>query len=378
MSTPAPARVDCPHARACGACALLDREPLAQLKRKRWILGDALRRHHRLAQAKVLPCLASPRVEGYRNRAKMAVAITRAGGFKLGYFKRGTREVVEAEDCRVLVPELLETSRELRAFLARNPRFPKELRHVDLRCGSDPNRQHLVLVLRSEELPELPVDSLMDALPRVTGLSVNLNPSGGPQVIRGAIQPLAGEREVFVRVQGVELRVSAGSFFQVNLGLLEPIHRLMRDFLGRGRTLADLYAGVGTHAVALREGFDRVVAVEGVRGAVADAKDSIARAGIENLEMIASQLERSVRRLDEARPDAVVLNPSKAGAHRRVVDWLAGSSVRRVAYLSCDPRTLARDLEGLVGGGLRVVSVQPIDMMPQTSQVEALALLQRA
>ena len=81
--------------------------------------------------------------------------------------------------------------------------------------------------------------------------------------------------------------------------------------------------------------------------------------------------------LSGARPDAVVLNPSKVGAHQRVVEWLAGSSARRVAYLSCDPRSLARDLEGLTQGSLKLVSVQPVDMMPQTNQVEALALLQR-
>jgi len=377
MTIPESTTVDCRHSHDCGACALLGQDSMSQLKRKRWTLADALRKHPSLAKAKVLPTLASPQLEGYRSRAKMAVAITRAGGFKLGYFRRGTREVVEAIDCRVLVPELLDTTRRIRNFLDRAPGFPKELRHVDLRCGSDPGRQHLVLVFRSEQIPHFALDHLRAALPAVSGISVNLNPGKGPQVISGAIESVWGEREVFVSVAGLDLRISAGSFFQVNLSLLDPIHDLMYGFLGGGRLLADLYAGVGTHAFGLGRAYERVVAVEGMRGSAADAKDTITRSGVDTVEIIAAPVERSLRRLEELSPDHVVMNPSRIGAHRRVIGWLGASKVRRIAYLSCDPRSLAHDLDGLVERGFRLTSVQPIDMMPQTAQVEALAFLER-
>lgn len=369
--------VHCRHGRECGACALLGQEGLEQLKKKRWTVGNALRRHPALKDAKLLPTLPSPRGEGYRNRAKMALSIRRDGGWKLGYFKASSREVVDAPECRVLVPALLETMRRLRGFLERNRSFPKELRHVDLRCGSDPEDQHLVLVLRTKEMPALPVEELREALPLVSGLSVNLNPSKGPQVVKGPIEHLDGEREVRVELAGLSLRVSPGSFFQVNLSLLEPIHRLMGEFLHGGRKLADLYAGVGTHAFALRHRFDGLVLVEGMRGAVADARATAEESGAEGVEFVAAPVERSLRELEQARPDAFVLNPSRAGAHPKVVEWLAHSRAKRLAYLSCDPGTLARDLAGLVEGGWRLASIQPIDMMPQTRAVEALALLRK-
>lgn len=377
MTTADSTPVTCRHAHECGACALLGQDSMAQLKRKRWTLADALRKARGLGNANVLPCLASPVAEGYRSRAKMAVAITRDGGWKLGYFRRGTREVMEAVDCRVLVPELLETTRRLRRFLERTPRFPRALRHVDVRCGTDPGLQHLVLVFRSEEVPDFPLDELRAALPAVNGISVNLNPGKTAQVISGAILPIWGEREVFVHVAGLDLRVSAGSFFQVNLALIDPIHDLMYGFLQGGRLLADLYAGVGTHAFGLGRGYQRVVAVEGMRGSASDAKDTIERSGADTIDVIAAPVERSLRRLEELSPEHVVMNPSRIGAHRRVIGWLGASKVRRIAYLSCDPRSLARDLEGLIGHGFRLASVQPIDMMPQTAQVEALAFLER-
>jgi 23S rRNA (uracil-5-)-methyltransferase RumA len=371
-------RVSCPHAGECGACAYLEREYADQLRQKREILSAAMARYPRLRRAEVLACLPSPLAAAYRNRAKMAVGFSRRGASRLGYFRAGTREIVDAPDCRVVVPEILETSRRLRTLLAASPIFPRELRHIDLRCGSDQGRQHLTLVLRASECPSLPLDALRRACPAVDGVSFNLNPSAGPQVIRGAIRPLWGAREVWVDHEGVRLRVSPGSFFQVNLALLPPIHDLMERHLGGGRLVADLYSGVGTHGLALRRNFQRFLFVEGSRSAVADLKATIRSLGLFAVEVIASAVERALRRLNDPELDAVVLNPSRAGARESVLQAIAGSRASRVAYLSCEPTTLCRDLDALLRGGFALVSAQPIDMMPQTSQVEALALLQRA
>jgi tRNA/tmRNA/rRNA uracil-C5-methylase (TrmA/RlmC/RlmD family) len=307
----------------------------------------------------------------------MAVGFSRQGMVRLGYFRAGTREIVDAPDCRVVVPEILETSRQLRTFLAGTREFPRELRHIDIRCGSDRGRQHLTLVFRASACPPLPLDALRRACPALDGVSFHLNPSAGPQVIRGAIRPLWGEREVWVDHAGLRLRVSPGSFFQVNLALLPPIHGLMQRHLGEGRLVVDLYAGVGTHGLALRGSFERVLFVEGTRSAVADLEATVRNHGLRAVEVIASAVERSLRSLDDPKLDAVVLNPSRAGARESVLRAIASSRARRVAYLSCEPDTLCRDLDALLHGGFTAVSVQPIDMMPQTSQVEALALLRR-
>ncbi|HJS73311.1 MAG TPA: hypothetical protein VJ921_03410, partial [Vicinamibacteria bacterium] len=219
--------VHCPHGAECGACAHLGRAYAAQLQSKREVLRRALDRYPRLRKVEVLPTLPSPRIEGYRNRAKMAVGFSRRGGARLGYFRAGTREIVDAPDCRVIAPELLETTRHIRALLDGNAGFPRELRHIDLRCGTDRNRQHLILILRTTECPPLPIDALRGSSSAIDGISVNLNPSAGPQVIRGAVQPLWGAREVWIEHTGLRLRVSPGVFFQVNLAMLAPIHALL-------------------------------------------------------------------------------------------------------------------------------------------------------
>jgi len=371
-------RISCPHGEECGACALLSMGYESQLTRKREALAQALGKHPGLRAIRPLACLPSPLQAGYRNRARMAVGISRRSGTHVGYFRGGTREIVDAPDCRVLIPELLETTRRIRRFLEKSRNIPRTLRHIDVRCGSDRTRQHLILVFRATEYPSFPLDALIEACPAVNGISVNLNPTPGPQVIRGSVRPLWGEREVWVDHAGFRLRVSPAAFFQVNLALLPTIHELMESFFDRGEVLADLYAGVGTHGLALRKKFRRVLFAEGNRSAISDLKSTIREQGIKNFRISAVAVERALNGLRDAAPDAVVLNPSRIGAREAVLDAVSQCPARKLAYLSCDPTTLSRDLDILHRKGFVVRSVQPIDMMPQTGQVEALALLTRS
>jgi len=377
MTEPPNQTVDCPHGADCGACSFLRVRYSEQLARKRRRLGDVLSEHLRIERGQILPALPSPKIEGYRNRAKMTISTDRERYSSLGYFQRKSRNVVDAPHCGVLVPELLETTRRLRQLLNSASRFPFNLRHIDLRCGSDPTVQHLTLVVKSESMPRLPIEDIADACPQIAGIAVNLNPKGGPQVLKGRIEPVSGVREVYVQSAGLSLRVSPGSFFQVNLDLLPEIHSRMAAFFGRGGLLLDLYSGVGTHGLALRKSFERVLGVEGVRGSVADAKATIKTGQIENVEFISNPIHRSIKRLQNERPDAVILNPSAAGAEQSALETVNNSSARAVAYLSCDPKTLGRDLAALVEGGFALVSAQAVDMMPQTRQIETLALLRR-
>ena len=377
MTESADQTVDCPHRVECGACSLLRQPYGKQLENKRHWLMDAIAKKGRPDKKKILPTLASPQIEGYRSRAKMAISTDRERRSALGYFQRNSREVVDAPHCGVLVPELLETTRSLRKLLNSSTKFPFVLRHIDLRCGSDPTQQLLTLVVKAETLPHLPIDAIAEACPHVAGIGVNLNPGRGPQVIKGRIEPVHGAREVYVESAGLSLRVSPGSFFQVNLGLLPEIHTRMAEFLDGGKLLVDLYAGVGTHGLALRHRFRRVLCVEGVRSAVADGRASIKAGRVDNVEILANPIHRAISRLRSERPDAIILNPSAAGADPPTLEMIVASTARSLAYLSCDPTTLAHDLAILIKGGFKLVSLQAVDMMPQTRQVEALAFLRR-
>ena len=127
----------------------------------------------------------------------------------------------------------------------------------------------------------------------------------------------------------------------------------------------------------MRKLLRRVWFAEGNRSAVADLKSTIRRERITDFGISAVAVERALDRLRAEAPDAIVLNPSRAGAEERVLDAVAATPAGKIAYLSCDPQTLCRDLDILRGKGFAIHSLQPLDMMPQTRQVEVLALLFR-
>ena len=140
-----------------------------------------------------------------------------------------------------------------------------------------------------------------------------------------------------------------------------------------GERVVDAYCGVGAIALALARRAGEAVGIEAHAGAVADAAASAAQNGIANARFLAGDAAPALAALDRA--DAVVLNPPRKGCAPEVLAEVVRLAPRTVAYLSCDPDTLARDLAWLAGHGLRPRTVTPFDMLPHTPHVEALALL---
>ena len=183
-----------------------------------------------------------------------------------------------------------------------------------------------------------------------------------------------GQSHYRERILGKPFRIASPSFFQVNTKQTERLALLVRDRLqlSGDETLVDAYAGVGTFSVLLAPSVRKVIAIEESESAVKDA--AINTLGLENLEFIQGRTEDVLGTLG-SKPDAIVLDPSRVGCGPAALDAVVQMAPKGVVYVSCDPETLARDLQVLVNGGLSVQSVEPIDMFPQTHHVECVATL---
>ena len=223
------------------------------------------------------------------------------------------------------------------------------------------------------------LQKLQDKCGETTQLSVRYGVNTGAWLIQPPLTepniPLkSGQTHYDEALEGSTFRIAASSFFQVNTRQTEQIVALIRDRLGLAGTgvLVDAYGGVGTLGVLLAPMVTRVIAIEESASAVKDA--AINTLGLDNVEFLQQRTEDALEALEET-PDYVILDPPRKGCDTRALEALTGRPPKKIAYVSCDPESLARDLGILHQGPFRIDEVQPIDMFPQTYHVECLAIL---
>jgi 23S rRNA (uracil1939-C5)-methyltransferase len=365
---PAAARVvpACPHyvADHCGGCQLQHLSTEAQLQAKRTIVGDALRRIGKLDVPD--PEIQSAR-EQWRYRTKISLAVQRRWGkghdqgppFVAGFhpYDRPDR-VFPLVDCHIADERLMSLWRQLQPHLGL---LPERTTRMTLRLDRQGTRH---LVVESAGEPWRTADQLRAALVEEEEAEVVCwwqPPDGAPRVVAG---PVTG--------------FPATAFEQVNPGMGALARRWAVEGLGevRGLQAWDLYGGIGDTALLLAERGARVVSVDADEKAVAWARgrSDLAAFG-DQVRCIAGRAEDVLSTLPE--PEVVVVNPPRSGLHWDVVLRLTGDPVSRLAYVSCDPATLARDLQRL-SVNYRVHAVQAFDLFPQTAHVETVVLLETA
>lgn len=350
---PSPHRVEapCPYfgPDKCGGCQFQHIDYDGQVRFKREVVADQLSRLGKLEVA-VEEGIGAAQPWDYRNNVQFHVTDE---GY-LGFLTADTHDIIPVEDCLIIDPLLDEM------WSAFDMHWP-EIYRLTLRCGSATGDRMAIFELEEYEDFDIDVDFPVSC--------VLLMPDGEAVV-------LMGDTSLVEYVAGREYRISAGSFFQVNTAGAEALVALVRELLepGRGDTLLDLYCGVGLFGLALAGDVGRVVGVESDTSAAADFL--VNADGLENVQLVEGKAQAVLRSV-EGPLDLVVLDPPRAGAGERVVGEVARLGPRRIAYVSCDPATLARDARHLVDAGYHLEMVQPLDMFPQTFHVESVNLFVR-
>ncbi|MGD0524985.1 MAG: pseudouridine synthase [Polyangiaceae bacterium] len=395
-------RVVCEHADRCGGCPIIGLSYGDQLSLKRGRVVQSVARYGALELVYTEPVLPAQPLVGYRTRAKLIVG----QGGKLGLFaKGGGHQVIDIPQCRVLAPALARVASVLRAHIAtaeatdgplapHDPSRRGSLRAVDLRevCESDLSGVLLTLVVQRGTHPSLEVleqtaKDLMGAAPEVLGVAVNFHDGEAPQILGSETQRLAGVASAPDRV-GVSMHLATyGSFVQSHRGQAARVHAVVAEAIGvarakeQGRALRvlDLYGGSGAIALGLAAAGASVRLVESFAPAVAQARAAAEAQGLD-VEAECADVSGALRGMVEgrARFDAVAVNPPRRGMSPVAREWLSRLEAPLVAYVSCDPETLARDLDHLARLGYATATLRPLDMIPLTDEVETVALLRRS
>ncbi|MGE0128417.1 MAG: class I SAM-dependent RNA methyltransferase [Blastocatellales bacterium] len=326
----------CSYFGVCGGCQLQHLDYQAQLEAKVSFVRESLRRIGNIEWNEEIG-VRSAEEFGYRSRAEIKISRDEDGRARIGYFRSGTQDVCEVENCLILLPA---ANRELQRLHAESSLIPNDATRVHLTVGDD---ELIVTPANGEQGRAAEFDSMGTAHQRIAGINYGF---------------------------GVR------SFFQGNRRLVEE---LIKEAVGdaSGKFAVDLYAGVGLFSLQLARTFEQVYAVEGNKTAANHGVENARLNGVNNVryEPISVEAWLKYKSAEIPRPDFALLDPPRAGAGVQVIERLAAMAPPALTYVSCDPATLARDLRLLVDYGYQIDSITALDMFPQTFHVETVVRL---
>ena len=378
---------ECPISASCGGCDFwqMDYEEETRLKAER--VKQCLNRigGENLTE---MPILTAPVCTGYRNKAQYPVA-SKKGRVYAGFFKAGTHQVVENDRCLIL-PDETEQARKIvidyvnqYGITAYDETTGKGLlRHIYVRRGAVSGQVLVCLVLNGRKLPHS--EDLIEKLQTVEGfttLVLSVNTKDTNTVLGDEEIVLYGPGYIEDTLCGLSFRLSARSFYQINHHQAQRLYEaaIAQAEITEKDLVLDLYCGVGTITLCLAKAAGKVIGVEVVEQAVADAKANAKRNGIENAEFFCGDAGKAALKLEQEgiRPDVVVVDPPRKGLNADTIEALHRFAPRRIVYVSCDPATLGRDVALLKEKGYRVQNALACDLFPRTVHVESVVCLTR-
>ena len=378
---------ECPVAKLCGGCDFwhMDYEEESRLKAER--VRQCLNRMggENLEQ---MPILAAPTCHGYRNKAQYPVASQKNKAYA-GFFRAGTHNVVENQRCLIL-PEDTDRVKDLvMDYVNRNHvsvydevQHKGLLRHIYVRRGAVSGQILVCLVVNGNARPKISqlIDSLKQ-IPGFTSLVLNVNTKKGNTILGPENITLYGPGYIEDTLCGLHFRLSPHSFYQINHHQAQRLYEaaIAQAGITKADTVLDLYCGVGTITLCMAKAAGKVIGVEVVPQAVADARDNAARNGIENAEFFCGDAGEAALALEAKgiQADVVVVDPPRKGLNADAIEALTRFNPRRIVYVSCDPATLARDVALLKERGFRLQNAMAADLFPRCSHVESIVTLIR-
>jgi len=368
-------------------CAWIDVPYPEQLARKQKIVAEALAAYASLRDIEVPVVAASPKRLGYRARVKL---VARGGGAApvTGLYLPASHRVVDISSCPVHPEPVNRVVQYLKKQIERLGIAPYDersdggdLRYIDIRHSFFSREIVLTLVTRHAQLPrgqEL-ARALMRRFGFIAGVAQNINEDPGNVIWGARTRTLAGRDTVIERIGDWKLRLPVGVFSQANPLTARKLYEKVRDLaaLGGNEIVLDVYCGVGPIALQLAPAAELVWGVDDSALAIGTAKQNARMNGVANCRFFAADAAEKIVEAKNALPrvDLAVVNPPRKGLQPDAAAALIALGAPRIIYVSCNPETLARDLDKFSEHGWRASALQPFDMFPQTDQVETVALL---
>jgi 23S rRNA (uracil1939-C5)-methyltransferase len=389
----------CNYSGYCGGCKwqFLDYEMQLEYKTKQ--VKDTATHIGKVKDVVVHPAISTGDIYNYRNKMEFSCSDERwlmpeelgqeniKKGFGIGLHVPGTfSKVLDIKECFIQPPlgnEILETVRQyiidsgVPAYgLKSHEGFWRflMLRH------SKAYDTWMVNIITKEDSPEVvnPLsDILRDKFPNITSIINNITAKKAGVSVGESEVTLYGDSFIKDKLGKYEFEVSANSFFQTNTKGAELLYKCVEEYaeLTGEEVVLDLYSGTGTIPIWLSSSAKEVVGIEIIESAVSDAGKNCEKNGVDNCRFVLGDIKDVLPSM-ESKPDVMIIDPPRVGMHKNVVKQVLNMAPEKIVYVSCNPSTLARDLE-MMKDVYDVIELQPVDMFPHTYHIEVVAKLRK-
>ena len=374
----------CQYSRKCSGCQLQNLSYSEQLKMKQVKL---IRLLGRFCHVEEIIGMENPL--NYRNKAQALIGF-KNGKIISGIYQSSSGKIAEVENCMledeesqkiVKTVKKLASKYKIKAYDLQTK--TGSLRHILVRKGLKSGEMMVVIVTKGDEFAskEAFTADLVKAHSKITTIVWNVNPTDTPLFLGKKSETLFGSGYITDKLCSLDFRISPASFYQVNPVQTEILYSIAKEYakLSGEEVVLDAYCGTGTIGLTMANSAKKVIGVEINEAATRDAKENATLNGISNAEFYNEDASDYIAYLASKKEkiDVVITDPPRAGCSIKFLKNLVKLSPKRVVYISCNPETLANDLNMLTKSGYRVRKIQPVDMFPYTNHVESVVCLTR-
>ena len=365
----------------CGACPLMIARYPVQLEYKQDLLKQSLIKYAQIDPRKVARVKASEDVFGYRNQFKLPCAMEE-GRLVSGLFMPNSNYFIDVKKCWIHEDGLERVRMDIMHVLnthgcvSYNPHDKKGIRNLVVR-GFD-NRYQCTIVTGNDELDERLISDLM-RIKGLTSLWQSIHTiKKTPEVFGNKMMHLAGETSLSMELDGLKLRISPRSFFQLNSKQAVQLYRTIASMVKEDNELiVEAYSGIGAISLYLKDKAKEIIGIESIKDAVVNANQNAALNGCEHVSFLCDDAANKLTYLSKKRSiDVLVVDPPRSGLDDAMLECILRSKIKNIIYVSCNPATLGKNL-AVLSSRYNVDKIQPIDIFPHTPHVETVALLSK-
>jgi len=374
----------CKHFYECGGCQMMHMDYDLQVHFKQYRVESLLKRNG-FEDAIVNDTISMMNPYHYRNKVEIKFA-EGTKGVEVGFFQNKSHQLVNLEECYIMPKKTFETMNLMRnlanefSVKAYNDQTKTGLLKSAVIRESFSNKEIVILInTTSEAFPnqEAFVKKLTTKIPEIKGIgrSISIDES---TLSRDPIEMIYGKDHLTDKINGLTFEIGFRSFFQTNTLQTEKLYAKALEYAslsGKDKVI-DAYCGIGTIGLSASKDSYKVFGIEVVRQAIVDAKRNAEINKIDNAFFEVGTSESVIQKWKKYKFDVIFVDPPRKGCDKEFIDTLIAMKIPKIVYISCDPATLVRDIKLLKEAGYELKEVTPVDMFPQTTHVESVALLE--